>query len=57
MCVCGGRAGDSGAERGDSDAGEYADPTDEPNGFGPDSVLDGCTDIIHSQVSFLEIKV
>lgn len=35
-----GRAGDIGAERGDSD-GEYADPMDEPNGFGPDRLLDG----------------
>lgn len=35
-----GRAGDIGAERGDSD-GEYADPIDEPNGFGPERLLDG----------------
>lgn len=35
-----GLAGDIGAERGDSD-GEYADPTDEPKGFGPDRLLDG----------------
>lgn len=36
-----GRAGDSGADRGDRD-GEYADPIDDPNGFGPDRLLDGC---------------
>lgn len=35
-----GRAGDIGAERGDSD-GEYAEPIEDPNGLGPDRLLDG----------------
>lgn len=33
-----GRAGDIGAERGDSD-GEYAEPIEDPNGLGPDRLL------------------
>jgi hypothetical protein len=36
-------AGDIRAERGDSD-GEYADPMDDPNGFGPEKLLEGCSD-------------
>lgn len=39
-----GLAGDIGAERGDSD-GEYAEPIDDPNGFGPDRLLEGCIEI------------
>lgn len=35
-----GRAGDIGADRGDRD-GEYADPIDDPKGFGPDRLLEG----------------